>query len=232
MIKNNWWIYSRRILSKNVLRERIYSNCLDYFCRERQLPTQEIDQLSEDIVTLIRFWQVRVCSKLCLIYKLRRADLNRGDFYKYPFYPQYHYLFALLCFASFLQVMHSDKKYLMMTGADNEFEIVTSQTCITTVIVPSETIGSLAATLAPTPNDFSKSSSNVWMNTMPMSTSSNTLGKRSNRSKRIVNANVFVKDYIKKRNLILELLAVEIEMLLVRVLDESLYYILFYHCLM
>lgn len=120
--------------------------------------------------------------------------------------------------------MHSDKKYLMMTGADNEFEIVTSQTCTTAVIVPSETIGSLAATLAPTPNDFSKSSSNVWMNTMPMSTSSNTLGKRSNRSKRVVNANVLVKDYIKKRNLILELLAVEIEMLLVRIFDEFLIY--------
>lgn len=102
----------------------------------------------------------------------------------------------------------------MMTGADNEFEIVTSQTYATTMI-PSETIGSLAATLAPTPNDFSKSSSNVWMSTMPMSTSTNTLSKRSNRSKRIVNANILVKDYIKKRNLILELLAVEIEMLLV-----------------
>lgn len=111
--------------------------------------------------------------------------------------------------------MHSDKKYLMMTGVDNEFEIVPSQTGTTAMIVPSETISSLGATLAPTPNDFSKSSSNVWINTMPMSTSSNTLGKRSNRSKRVVNANVLVKDYIKKRNLILELLAVEIEMLLV-----------------
>lgn len=105
----------------------------------------------------------------------------------------------------------------MMTGADNEFEIVTSQSCTTAMIVPSETIGSLAATLAPTPNEYSKSSSNVWMNTMPMSTSSNTLDKRSNRSKRVMNASVFVKDYIKKRNLILELLAVEIEMLLVSV---------------
>lgn len=58
MIEKIDWIYFRRTLSKNVLRERVYSNCLDYFCRERQLPTQEIDQLSEDIVTLIRFWQV------------------------------------------------------------------------------------------------------------------------------------------------------------------------------
>jgi len=109
--------------------------------------------------------------------------------------------------------MHSDKKYLVMTGADNEFDMVTSQT--TGMIVPSETIGSLAATLTPTPNDFSRTSTNVWMNTMPMSTSSNTLGKRSNRSKRIINVNVLTKDYIKKRNLILELLAVEIQMLLV-----------------
>lgn len=45
-------------MSKNVLRERVYSNCLDYFCRERQVPTQELEQLREDIVTLIRFWQV------------------------------------------------------------------------------------------------------------------------------------------------------------------------------
>jgi phosphatidylinositol 4-kinase len=45
-----------------------------------------------------------------------------------------------------------------------------------------------------------------WINTVPLSSSSNTLSKRSARSKRIVNADVFVKDYIKKRNLILELL--------------------------
>lgn len=47
-----------RTLSKNVLRERVYCNCLDYFCRDRQVPTQELEQLREDLVTLIRFWQV------------------------------------------------------------------------------------------------------------------------------------------------------------------------------
>ena len=47
-----------RTLSKNVLRERVYCNCLDYFCRDRQVPTQELEQLHEDLVTLIRFWQV------------------------------------------------------------------------------------------------------------------------------------------------------------------------------
>ncbi|XP_076762003.1 phosphatidylinositol 4-kinase III alpha isoform X5 [Xylocopa sonorina] len=158
-----------RTLSKNVLRERIYCNCLDYFCRDRQVPTQELEQLHEDLVTLIRFWQV----------------------------------------------MHSDKKYLVMTGNDSEFEMLTPQSYSTGGFGPSETISSLSTALGTTSTEFSKTPTSVWINTVPMSTSTNTLSKRSNRSKRVMNANVFVKDYIKKRNLILELLAVEIEMLLV-----------------
>lgn len=55
-------------------------------------------------------------------------------------------------------------------------------------------------------SDFSKPTTG-WINTVPLSASSNTLSKRSARSKRTINnADVFVKDYIKKRNLILELL--------------------------
>lgn len=46
-----------------------------------------------------------------------------------------------------------------------------------------------------------------WINTVPLSASTNTLTKRSTRSKRQVNSgDLFVKDYIKKRNLILDLL--------------------------
>ena len=45
--------------------------------------------------------------------------------------------------------------------------------------------------------------------------SSTTINKQCNSSKRITATNVYVKDYIKKRNLILELLAVEVELLLV-----------------
>lgn len=112
--------------------------------------------------------------------------------------------------------MHSDKKYLVMTGNESEFEMLTPQSYTTGGFSHSETIASLSTALGTTGNEFSKTSSSVWINTVPTSTSTNTLGKRSNRSKRVMNANVFVKDYIKKRNLILELLAVEIEMLLVR----------------
>lgn len=56
------------------------------------------------------------------------------------------------------------------------------------------------------PNEFSKSATG-WINTVPLSNSSATLSKRSAKSvKRIPVADNFVKCYLKKRNLILELL--------------------------
>jgi len=56
-------------------------------------------------------------------------------------------------------------------------------------------------------------SSSGWYNTIPHSTS--TLSKRSNRSKRLqYQKDSYDKDYMKKRNLILELLAVELEFLI------------------
>ncbi|KAG7197176.1 hypothetical protein KM043_007256 [Ampulex compressa] len=159
-----------RTLSKNVLRERVYCNCLDYFCRERQVPTQESEQLSEDIVTLIDCWEV----------------------------------------------IRSDKKYLMKKIEDQEeFEMVPTPQSDPTGIMNTNTLSSIMSALAQTNNEYAKTPTSVYMNTVPMSISSNTLGKRSNRSKRVMKPNVLMKDYIKKRNLILELLAVEIEMLLV-----------------
>ena len=44
-----------------------------------------------------------------------------------------------------------------------------------------------------------------WINTVPLSNTS-TLSKRSARTKRHVNPDVYVKDYVKKRALILSLL--------------------------
>ena len=43
-------------LSKNVLRERIYCCCLDYFCCLPRCPQNGHD-LREDILVLIRFWE-------------------------------------------------------------------------------------------------------------------------------------------------------------------------------
>jgi phosphatidylinositol 4-kinase len=70
---------------------------------------------------------------------------------------------------------------------------------------PNSTFSSMQSDLRSTSGDFARPATG-WINTVPLSSSSNTLSKRSARSKRIVNADVFVKDYMKKRNLILELL--------------------------
>ncbi|XP_023707312.1 phosphatidylinositol 4-kinase alpha isoform X2 [Cryptotermes secundus] len=146
-----------RSLSKNVLRERIYCNCLDYFCCPPRCPTQRGAELREDILVLVRFWQT----------------------------------------------MHSDKKYLKASVV-GDFDLYG----------PHSSSSSMQSDLRSTSGDFARPATG-WINTVPLSSSSNTLSKRSARSKRIVNADIFVKDYIKKRNLILELLAVEIEFLLI-----------------
>jgi phosphatidylinositol 4-kinase len=70
---------------------------------------------------------------------------------------------------------------------------------------PHSSFSSMQSDLRCTSGEFARPATG-WINTVPLSSSSNTLSKRSARSKRIVNADVFVKDYIKKRNLILELL--------------------------
>lgn len=44
-------------LAKNVLRERIYCSCLDYFCKPVTSPTQDDSDLRDDITTLVKFWQ-------------------------------------------------------------------------------------------------------------------------------------------------------------------------------
>lgn len=70
---------------------------------------------------------------------------------------------------------------------------------------PHSSLSAMHSDLRSTPGDFTRPATG-WINTVPLSSSSNTLSKQSARSKRVVNADEFVKDYIKKRNLILELL--------------------------
>lgn len=55
------------------------------------------------------------------------------------------------------------------------------------------------------PNDFNRNTSG-WYNTVPLSNSSATLSRKSAKSRRVPMADNFVKCYLKKRNLILDLL--------------------------
>ncbi|XP_073835112.1 phosphatidylinositol 4-kinase III alpha isoform X2 [Musca autumnalis] len=152
-------------LARNILRERIYSNALDYFSGPPTCPNQNKEQLLEDILILLKFWQT----------------------------------------------MRSEKKHLV-TSEVGDYDIpATTPNQMLSVNKNPET-ASLIST-----GEAGRSSSIAgtggWYNSIPHSTS--TLSKRSNRSKRLpYPKDSYDKDYMKKRNLILELMAVEIEFLI------------------
>lgn len=58
-------------VAKNILRQRIYSVALDYFCGDRMFPTQNSVNVNEDIQTLLKFWTLmysdRKYIKTCLL---------------------------------------------------------------------------------------------------------------------------------------------------------------------
>ncbi|XP_055694049.1 phosphatidylinositol 4-kinase alpha [Lutzomyia longipalpis] len=149
-------------MGRNILRERIYSYALDYFCGPQIPPTQSRKVLYEDIMVLLKFWQT----------------------------------------------MRSEKKYLVSSeladlDTTGQFPTTSSSTRPLSEV-------SVAG------SDLAKSNSTGtggWYNTIPHSTS--TLSKKSTRSKRgpfqIDDTN---KEYMKKRNLIMDLLALEIEFLI------------------
>ncbi|XP_045770623.1 phosphatidylinositol 4-kinase alpha [Maniola jurtina] len=160
-----------RSLARNILRERVYSACLDYFCRGLQCPAKMSGALREDIISLIKFWQL----------------------------------------------MHSDKKYLKSSDIGAEFELMgpSSNQSIYTSNSPTDNRSSVNS------SDIGNRQTSGWINTVPMSTTTlssgagSVAGKRSIRSMKppAKSLDPFVKDYVRKRNLILELMAVEIEFL-------------------
>ncbi|KAK7078017.1 Phosphatidylinositol 4-kinase alpha, partial [Halocaridina rubra] len=145
-------------LSKNVLRERIYCACLDYFCAPKGCPTQRPARLQDDINALLNFWNA----------------------------------------------LHADKKYLK-TSVIGDF--TSYQYSGGASLSPS-----MASDMRSTSGEFIMNNSG-WINTVPLSSNTSTLSKRSTRSKRMINPDIYVKDYLKKRALILSLLAVEIQTL-------------------
>ncbi|CAM1325927.1 PI4KA (predicted) [Pycnogonum litorale] len=164
-----------RSIHKNVLRERIYSAALDYFCGQQMCPTQRGAELREDINVVIKFWQA----------------------------------------------MHSDKKYLKVSNVGEFMEMDNEQGLnaslkSTSVLTTIDSCSEFSATHRTTASSASGSNSTGfgWMNTMPVSSNVSTLSKRSRQANtRKINdsADVFVKDYVKKRNLILTLTASEVD---------------------
>lgn len=148
-------------VGKSVLRERIYSAALDYFCGPQMCPTQQSADLRDDINVLVKFWAA----------------------------------------------VHTDKKYLRATTMSDIWETST-QSNLSVAINP-DTWGSTEVLQ-------SRSTPTGWINTVPLSSNMSTISRRSSggRGAKDPSSDVFVKDYIKKRNLILGLLAVEVEFLI------------------
>lgn len=143
-------------LSRNILRERIYSHALDYFCDAQMCPVQSRDALLEDILILLKFWQT----------------------------------------------MRSEKKHLIASEV-GDYDLNPSSTNTLSVAKLSlDTVSNAGSDVARS----TSTGTGGWYNTIPHSTS--TLSKRSTtRSKRLpFPKDAYDKDYMKKRNLILELL--------------------------
>lgn len=141
-------------LSRNILRERIYSHALEYFCGPQACPNQNRDDLLEDITILLKFWQT----------------------------------------------MRSEKKHLIASEV-GDYDINPSTYTLSVTKLSLDTVSNAGSDIARS----TSTGTGGWYNTIPHSTS--TLSKRSTRSKRSPYVkDAYDKDYMKKRNLILELL--------------------------
>jgi len=170
-------------LARNILRERIYSNALDYFCGPPTCPNQSREQLLEDIMILLKFWQTMRSEKKHLV------TSEVGD---------YDLTNASVSSTQMLAVRNNPETASLISGSGLVNDYTRSMSA------SGNAVGMGAA---------GGGSSSGWYNTIPHSTS--TLSKRSNRSKRLqYQKDSYDKDYMKKRNLILELLAVELEFLI------------------
>lgn len=155
-------------IGKSVLRERIYSAALDYFCGPQMYPTQQGSRsgaaggLRDDINVLVKFWLA----------------------------------------------VHADKKYIKATTISDIWETSTQSNLS---VIMNTDLRSSAEVLQ------SRSTPTGWINTVPLSSNMSTISRRSSAGRgsgtKDPSTEVFVADYMKKRSLILGLLAVEIEFL-------------------
>nr|XP_058953334.1 phosphatidylinositol 4-kinase alpha-like [Pocillopora verrucosa] len=145
---------------KNVLRERIYCNALDYFSVEPMWPVSKDVELREDIQVLIKFWQA----------------------------------------------MLSDKKYM-------KYFMVAAPVDTSQLLTHGSSTGSQYTSGSSGIGPFLQG--NRWMNTIPLSSSlsSRRSATEGSTGKEATGGQHVLKDYLKRRNLILALIRREIERL-------------------
>jgi phosphatidylinositol 4-kinase len=148
-------------VKKTVLRERIYSACLDYFCQGYSCPTQDSLDLRKDLHAVLKFWQI----------------------------------------------LHNDKKHIRPFTVDSVLEGNTTKSL--TRVGKGNPAFLKETSLTATANEIRFGDG--WMNTMYRKQQSNTLPLLKKRKEKYEKDTM--KEYIKKRNLILELLAQEVDIL-------------------
>jgi phosphatidylinositol 4-kinase len=174
-------------LSRNILRERIYFYALDYFCAAPQCPSQSREYLFDDITILMTFWQtMRSEKKHLMTSELSDYDLNNFN-----------------------------------CGGGNNNNNNNSNYNMTNLTVNKGAFGADSISMAGSDVVARSTSTGTagggWYNTIPHSTS--TLSRKTARQSKSrsgagqLSKDSYDKDYMKKRNLILELLAVEMDFL-------------------
>ena len=166
-------------MSKNILRERIYSACLDVFCCDAECPPQKLPQLTEDIAILTKFWHTMHSDKKYLM-----TSSIGGRWFTAARVRKY-----VQCHSLHLSVVDFD----VQSTYDNQMTV----SSITELRGTGSTVGSSSSSAV----------THGWINTVPLSATS-TLSKRTllSNKQQVKNNDSYVKDYIRKRNLILDLL--------------------------
>ncbi|CAG0914490.1 unnamed protein product [Notodromas monacha] len=222
-----------RSILKNALRQRIYYACLDYFATHPQIPVpeQKSPRLREDILTLVKFWQSIHTER-----KYLKTPLVAGKLFVVSY-------LILQCdttdVVEWLGIPGNTLTTNQPLGIPSSASRAGSIALAPGTIGPLLTTGQAQLSLPRTASaiDFhggggnlrTSGSSSGWINTLPQS-STNSLSRRSVGAKNVaappgaglnvwgskkqVTADNYVKEFSKKRLLILALVAAEIDRLI------------------
>lgn len=172
-------------ISKSVLREKLYTSTFEYFSNPPRYAIQKVSDLKDDLNTIIQFWSVMRSEKKYLAQSSCPEELD--------------YIYQ--------------KGTLVGNGLDPNHNYNTWSKSNSQILQKGSSIGTAHSVLRfySTPDSNPKDYNGFSGAASVASTKKSTLGKRSTML--AVNDDSVTQQYIRKRNLILILLAVEIDRL-------------------